>query len=151
MRWRIDVTGTKSGVAKQVTEQLDQIATNRDAAIEGKDLVKDVLAAKERILAIVEGAKSDVTKQVLEQLDQIAASLEGKEVVKDLLVVKERILSLVAAVDVDESSGDTVKVKASGVHSINEKGIVEAHMAISVVRMSTRLGQLIRGESEVNS
>jgi hypothetical protein len=138
MRWRIDVTGTKSGVAKQVTEQLDQIA----AGFEGKEVVKDVIVAKERILALVAGTKSGgEAKQVMEQLDQIAASLEGKEVAKDVIVAKERILALVAAVDFNESTGDTVKVKAAGVHSINEHkgvGIIEAHMAISVVRTSTR-------------
>jgi hypothetical protein len=49
MSWSIDVTGTKSAVVKKVTEQLDKIA----ASYEGKEEAKDVLAAKERILALV--------------------------------------------------------------------------------------------------
>jgi hypothetical protein len=49
MSWSIDVTGTKSAVVKKVTEQLDKIAAN----YEGKEEAKDVLAAKERILALV--------------------------------------------------------------------------------------------------
>ena len=49
MSWAIDVTGTKSAVVKKVTEELDKIA----AQYEGKEEAKDVLAAKERILALV--------------------------------------------------------------------------------------------------
>lgn len=50
MSWAIDFTGTKSDVAKKVTEELDKVATR----YEGKEEAKDVLAAKERILAIVQ-------------------------------------------------------------------------------------------------
>lgn len=49
MSWSINVTGTKSVVAKQVTEQLDRVA----ASYEGKEEGKDILAVKERILSIV--------------------------------------------------------------------------------------------------
>jgi uncharacterized tellurite resistance protein B-like protein len=49
MSWVIDMTGTKSSVANKVTEQLDRIAKNYD----GKQEAKDVLLAKERILALV--------------------------------------------------------------------------------------------------
>lgn len=50
MSWSIEVTGTKAGVAKKVAEQLDKIAL----AYEGKEEAKDVLAAKERLLSLVE-------------------------------------------------------------------------------------------------
>ncbi len=50
MSWGIDVTGTKAGALKKVAEQLDRIA----ATYEGKEEGKDVLAAKERIVSLVE-------------------------------------------------------------------------------------------------
>lgn len=49
MSWSIEVTGTKEGVTKKVTEQLDQIAKNFGE----KEEAKDVLAAKERILSLI--------------------------------------------------------------------------------------------------
>jgi hypothetical protein len=50
MSWSIDVTGSKSDVAEKVTNQLDKIAERYKGNEEGKD----VLVAKERILAIVQ-------------------------------------------------------------------------------------------------
>lgn len=50
MSWSIDVAGTKNGVVKNVTEQLDKAAASYD----GKEEAKDVVAVKERILSIVE-------------------------------------------------------------------------------------------------
>jgi hypothetical protein len=50
MSWSIDVVGTKSAVLKKVTEHLDKAA----ASYEGKEEGKDIVAVKERILAIVE-------------------------------------------------------------------------------------------------
>lgn len=49
MSWSIEITGTKEGVAKKAAEQLDKIA----ASYAGKEEGKDVLAVKERVLALV--------------------------------------------------------------------------------------------------
>lgn len=49
MSWVIDITGSKSGVANKVTEQLDRIAKT----YEGKEEANDIVMAKERILALV--------------------------------------------------------------------------------------------------
>jgi hypothetical protein len=48
--WSIEFTGSKSGVSAAVTEALDKVAASYD----GKEEAKDVLACKERILALVE-------------------------------------------------------------------------------------------------
>jgi hypothetical protein len=150
MSWAIDVTGTKSAVAKKVTEQLDKIA----ASYEGTEEAKDVHVAKERILAIVADMDlepgSTVAKKVTkmaEQLDKIAKSAasqkeKDKEKAKEvMLAAKERILAIVDAVDLeadaDGPAWNAIQVKANGTHNLSAKGIVDARMAISVIR--TRL------------
>lgn len=50
MSWVIDITGSKIGATNKVTEQLDRIAKN----YEGKEEAKDILSAKERILALIQ-------------------------------------------------------------------------------------------------
>lgn len=55
MSWSIEVTGTKAGAAKKVSEGLDKIAAN----YKGQEEAKDVLAAKERILSLI--AAADLT------------------------------------------------------------------------------------------
>lgn len=50
MSWSIEVTGTKAGVVKKVTEQLDKSA----ASYAGKAEREDVLTAKTTILFLVE-------------------------------------------------------------------------------------------------
>lgn len=150
MSWAIDVTGTKSAVAKKVTEQLDKIA----ASYGKEEEAKDVLVAKERILAIVATMdlepESTVVKKVTkmaEQLDKIAkaaASAKDKDKEKakeDVLAAKERILAIVEAMDLEaDAEGpawNAIQVKANGTHNLSAKGIVDARMAISVMR--TRL------------
>lgn len=49
MSWSIEVTGTRAGVIKKVTEQLDKTAAQYGGTEEGKD----VLVAKEKILSLV--------------------------------------------------------------------------------------------------
>jgi hypothetical protein len=51
--WGIEFTGSKSGVSTAVTESLDKVA----ASYKGKEEAKDVLACKERILALVEATQ----------------------------------------------------------------------------------------------
>lgn len=50
MSWSIEYTGSKEGVKAKVVEQLDKVAASYD----GKAEAKDVLAAKERIVALVD-------------------------------------------------------------------------------------------------
>jgi hypothetical protein len=97
MSWGIEITGSKAGVAKKVVEQLDKIATT----YQGKEEGKDVLAAKERILATIEALELGVDKHGFDW--------------------------------------NAVIVKASGSHSVSDKGIWSATMTISVTRSSLAL------------
>lgn len=90
----------------------------------------------------ITGSKEGVKKQLAAQLDKIAAGYEGKEEAKDILVAKERLSSLVDACDCTPDAyfaWNGVVVKASGSHSINDKGVVNASMNLSVTRTNLAL------------
>jgi hypothetical protein len=50
MSWGIEITGTKEGAAKKVAESFDKMAAN----YAGKEEGKDIIAAKDRILALID-------------------------------------------------------------------------------------------------
>lgn len=52
MSWSIEVTGTKLGAAKKVAAEMDKIAANYSGQAEAGD----VLAVKERLLAIIDAS-----------------------------------------------------------------------------------------------
>jgi hypothetical protein len=79
------------------------------------------------------GTKSDVSAKAAAELDKIAANYEGKEEAKDVLAAKERILAIVEAVDLEEG-WNAISVKATGSHSLSDKGITKAEMTIAIWR-----------------
>lgn len=70
MSWSIEVTGTKAGVAKYVSEELDKAA----ASYAGKPEADDVVAAKGRILALVEACDLTETGPYAPNAVQVKAS-----------------------------------------------------------------------------
>ena len=50
MSWGIEITGTKEGASKKVAESFDKMAAN----YAGKEEGKDILAAKDRVLSLIE-------------------------------------------------------------------------------------------------
>lgn len=90
----------------------------------------------------INGTKEGSAKFAAAELDRIAAGYAGKEEEKDILAVKERVLSLIAAMDLTKDSyidWNAVTVKASGSHSVNPNGLVNASFTVQVTRTSIKL------------
>lgn len=143
MSWAIDVTGSKSAVAKKVTEHTDKIAASPEGIEQNLTLAKAKLSALEKPSdpkAPVD--PKAVAAQKLVVADLSAKLLLAKEEAKDVTLAKERILALVGSVDLDPDdpaspAWNAVQVNAQSSYNLSDKGIIHARMAFSVVR--TRL------------
>lgn len=126
MSWKIDVTGTKSAVAKKVTEELDKIAAGfEEAKAKAKEQAAKTAAALK--------AKGKQPQK---------PDYEDNEEAKDVALGKDRILALVSAVDLspDETTAwNAVNVKAAGAHNLSANGIVDARFVISITRTHIEL------------
>ncbi len=149
MSWSINVTGTKSAVAKKVTELVEKVAASPQVIEQNLTAAKAKLSSTQSEATADPKASADQKKAVaalkLTVADLSTRLIEAKEDASDVLVAKERILALVSSLVLEPDASDepntpawnAVEVKAAGSRDLSEKGIVGARMAFSVVR--TRL------------
>lgn len=71
MSWGIEITGSKEGVKKKLTADLDKVAEG----YKDKEEAKDIVAAKERLLALVDAC--DLTPEPYSNWNAVIVKANG--------------------------------------------------------------------------
>lgn len=84
------------------------------------------------------GQTAPVKAKVISECDKIALAYDGKEEAKDVLAVKDRISSIIDVLDID-TYNNAVSVKANGSQGISSKGVMNASVTFTVIRIHLEL------------